>query len=83
MNHSHEPIPGLPPALTIFLSSLFMFLSMVVPQLAEVAPWRVPPGIMDIFQICAWSCAIGTFCIAILNYFGIKWNPFKRKGKRN
>lgn len=75
----HEQIPGSHPFLQAIISFVFMISSYLAPQVASVNEWHVKPIIMELFQVAAWSAAIGMFVIAALNYLGIKWNPFKKK----
>jgi hypothetical protein len=79
MSHTHDQIPGLHPVVSMIISASFVWLSVAAPHLVGANEWRIPGGLMDCFQIAAWSGAAGTFIIAALNYFGVKWSPFKKK----
>lgn len=41
--------------------------------------WDISPGVVHLFQCGAFSAAMITGLITTLNYFEIKWNPFKKK----
>lgn len=83
MNHT-EPIhvPGIHPFLFPFVSILFMVYANVVVPEVQGSQWDVPVGVMHVSQLIAWWCTGGAFAIAVLNYLGIKWNPFKKKEKK-
>lgn len=51
---------------------------------ANIYSWHFPPIFIEGIEILAKTGVVLTAVIAALNYFGIKWNPFKKKkgGKR-
>jgi hypothetical protein len=79
MSHTSHQIPGIHPAVSFLLSCMFMLVAKVIPELNGVQPWHLPVWLMEISQVIAWWCVPGTFAIALLNYLGIKINPFKKK----
>lgn len=76
MSHQYDNIPGVHPFLQATIGFVLMLVSTVAPALVE---GRVSGAVMDYFQIGAWCCTCGMFVIALLNYFGLKLNPFKKK----
>ena len=74
----------------LFISLALMLFSNTAPDLAIVYnsvltpnnEFHFPPWVMEGSQLLAWWCVGGTFCIAVLNYFNIKLNPFKKKEKQ-
>ena len=82
MQHNHIEVSGANPFLAPFLSILFLvYANVVAPGVQEDLQWDVPPQVMHISQLIAWWCTGGAFARAVLNYFGIKWNPFKKRKK--
>lgn len=81
MSHTTEPIPGVHPFISPLLTCCFILFAKVA---SGVPPheWHIPAWLMEGSQLVAWWCVPGTLAIAVLNYLGIKINPFKkRKGK--
>ena len=79
MNHSEVSTGH--PFVNFVLSAIFMSISVIAQTVSTEQAWRINPGFMDVVQCLAWFCAIGTFCIAVLNYFGIKVFNKKKHGK--
>ncbi len=82
MHHDQLEVPGIHPFLMPFLSMLFLVYANVVVPGVQGSEWDVPVGLMHVSQLIAWWCTGGAFAIAVLNYFGIKWNPFKKADKK-
>jgi hypothetical protein len=59
----------------------FMF-TMIFNLLAIIAnAWNVSETILHVLQAAAYAGAITSATITALNYFEIKWNPFKKRKK--
>ena len=64
----------------LIISGLTMLATKSFVLFANIYTWHLPPIIMEVFQMIAWTGVSLTGLIAALNYFGVKIkNPFKRK----
>ena len=68
--------------LSVIAAWSFMFISKCGIIFANIYTWHFPPIFMEFGQYMAWLGVAITTLIAVLNYFGIKWNPFKKKHKK-
>jgi hypothetical protein len=62
-------------------SSLLGFILTLIQVVAgiSVGTWDIPDNVIHVLQCGAFCGAIASGLVTVLNYFGIKWKPFKKK----
>lgn len=81
MSYSQDQIPGVHPAISFIITFICLLFSRFMPELFILMHYHIPPLFIEAFQSFAY-CGTGIIgIIAALNYFGIKWNPFKKRKK--